>query len=76
MIWTDGQWRASDDSAIKEVGSSNSAVPLFVVLDIDFLEVSTFSMKLYDFLSIWSSEIKVELSSCPLVLFFLQIMLV
>ncbi len=76
MIWTDGQWRTSDDSAIKEVGSSNSAVPLFVVLDIDFLEVSTFSMKLYDFQSIWSPEIKVELSSCPLVLFFLQIMLV
>jgi hypothetical protein len=39
MIWTDGQWRASDDSAIKEVSSSNSAVPLFVVLEIDFLEV-------------------------------------
>jgi hypothetical protein len=32
-------------------------------------------MKLYDFQSIWSSEIKVELSSCPLVLFFLQIIL-
>jgi hypothetical protein len=35
MIWTDGQWRSSDDSAIKEVGSSNSAVPLIVVLEID-----------------------------------------
>jgi hypothetical protein len=46
MIWTDGQWRTSDDSAIKEVGSSNSAVPLFVVLDIDFLEVSTFTMNM------------------------------
>jgi hypothetical protein len=35
MIWTDGQWRSSDDSAIKELGSSNSDVPLIVVLEID-----------------------------------------